>query len=280
MFQKVKAFTAPATPMLAKEFQEMTPAPGDRGLRPKRYEKHKRAHERGHLRSPSWCKAYCRETKETYRCNGNHTSRLFLDLGEDELRRRQYEVFVEVFECDTLQDVAHLYNTYDSPATIRNQADMTQAYAASNSHLSTISRRKINAFVSGLAYAYGPLPGMCSSAELLDGNELVVLWLDQFFVGSSPITKAMFKKAVISAMILTYERDRAASDHFWRAVRDGYEANPIAASRTLQLFLLSASNFDPREVHVKCIHAWNAYRRGETLAILKFHPSAPNPKPI
>jgi hypothetical protein len=66
--------TRKLTKGLAEEFAGMPPAPHDRPLNSTRCAVLKTAFDLGKFRTCEWAKAYCEETKTTYRINGKHTS--------------------------------------------------------------------------------------------------------------------------------------------------------------------------------------------------------------
>lgn len=85
----------------------------------------------------------------------------------------------------------------------------------------------------------------------------------------------------------TYDRAPVVAMQFWSAVRDESAPDRNDPTRTLARFLIRAvvagSNVKSkeitthREMFVKSLHAWNAFRAGETTA-LNYHSGAPIPK--
>ncbi len=55
---------------------------------------------------------------------------------------------VEVFECDTLDDVARLYSTYDSKLQSRNVGDINRSFASCVPQLAEVDATTINNCVS------------------------------------------------------------------------------------------------------------------------------------
>jgi hypothetical protein len=107
---KGKPVTQRVTKKLAAEFAEMDPAPRDRPLSERRLSVYRSLWSRGLFRPCTWARAYCAETGGLYRVNGKHTSTLLAGLSEIP----EFYVTVEDYQCDTLEDVAHLYGTFDS----------------------------------------------------------------------------------------------------------------------------------------------------------------------
>jgi hypothetical protein len=88
-------------------------------------------------------------------------------------------------------------------------------------------------------------------------------------------------------MMGTWLKNRAKAAEFWAAVRDETGASPSLPDRKLARYLLTVGvdtgggarrvkTASSREVHVKCIHAWNAWRAGETTN-LNYYPDAKTP---
>jgi hypothetical protein len=87
--------------------------------------------------------------------------------------------------------------------------------------------------------------------------------------------KHLNRQPVAAAMFATYQRSQSASLEFWTAVRDETDTAPTMPTRKLARYLLTVGvdsgsgasrirTVPPREMYVKCLHAWNAWRKGET----------------
>jgi hypothetical protein len=90
---------------------------------------------------------------------------------------------------------------------------------------------------------------------------------------------------VVAAMFSTYTRDQMAAGTFWTAIRDETGVHPGTPDRKLARYLMTTvldagdtrkTKVDQREMMVKCLHAWNAWRRGETTN-LNYFPNKPLP---
>ncbi len=93
---------------------------------------------------------------------------------------------------------------------------------------------------------------------------------------------------VVGAMFGTYNKNEQNSTVFWRAVRDETGETPNCADRRIAKYLSLARNrssyntkatrLSPvREIYVKCIHAWNAWRKNVTTN-LNYHPDKEVPQ--
>lgn len=274
--------TLKVTARLAKEFAEMEAAHVDRPLSERRLQVYRRVRASGGFRPVTWAKAWCAETEQFYRVNGKHTSTLFADgEGLDGL----YAV-VEEYACDTLEDVAKLYGTFDTQSQTRNATDVNRSFAATIPELAACDTRFVNLMVSALNFdpadpnhARGT---PAERAEVLFDNVEVCVWA-QDFLARSDKTIHLCRVPVAAALIATYGKSKSAAREFWSAVRDETGATPEAPDRKLARFLLTSASHHgahkdkpsrfrvlPREFYCKCVKSWNAWRKGETTDLKYF----------
>lgn len=275
--------TVLATPKLAKRFAEMTPAPHDRVVRDKRIAVYQKMWEQGQFRPVTWAEAYCAETGETYRVNGKHTS---LMLHRSEKWPADFFVTVEQYNCDSLEDIGRLYATFDSKLASRTTHDINRAFAATVPEFADISDKVIGLAVHGICYysktdGYSTTPAPERAEEMLS-NKPFVLWLNDI-LGKTPKVARLTRGAVVAAMFGSYMKNQSQATEFWTAVRDETGTKPNMPDRRLSTFLREKSvsfgagarmpasmKVSAREVFVKAIHAWNAWRKNETTD-LKYH---------
>jgi hypothetical protein len=285
------------TKRLANEFAEMTPAPSDRPLSTRRLDIYKKIIERKEMRPVTWAKAHCLETNDTYRCNGKHTSTLYNSLNLD---GHELHVLVEEYKCDTLEDVAKLYATFDSKTASRTAGDINRSFAASVPELAEVTHGNVNLCVAGINYYLAPsakggsrVVGQSTPAEraevLLDHTKFVV-WVNDILHGDSNSKKHLRRLAVVAAMCGSYHKNQKAAEEFWCEVRDGTGARPDVPSRKLEKFLLThvhagsgnrvtvnaRHKVRDKEIFVKSVHAWNAWRKKENTN-LQYHHDKPIP---
>lgn len=264
----------------------------ERPLSERRLMVYERLFREGSFRPVTWAKAFCRETKGWYRVNGQHTSNLLFSW-KDKLP--EFFVTVEEYECDTLEDVAKLYATFDSKMQSRSSNDIYNSFASTIPELAAIPSRTINKSVSGMAYyTWGTDQHSKQPAEraelLLDYPEFV-LWLNSLTSniereerGTSAI---LYRAPVIAAMFGTWQKTKGDATKFWTAVRDETDPSPGMPTRKLAKFLARTGvnmgsgarhlrKADNREFFVKCLHAWNAWRGDETTN-LNYYPDAKLP---
>lgn len=105
-------------------------------------------------------------------------------------------------------------------------------------------------------------------------------------------SRHLLRSPVTAAMMQTFIKSRSDAEVFWAAVRDGDMLKRGEPTFVLRDYLLRVSvsvgagarqtgkeSVGFRELYVKCIHAWNAYRGGETqLRLVRFNPKHALPK--
>lgn len=287
-----KPKTQKVTKSLAKQIAEMDPAPHDRPLSERRLAVYERLLTEGSFRPVTWATALCHETSGVYRVNGKHTSTMLSGMKE----LPEFFVTIEEYECDTLEDVAKLYATFDSGIQSRTARDIYLSFAATVDALKEVSVTSITLSASGIAYhtwheKYGAHQPAERAELLLEYPEFVV-WLDRLFGdgqhdGERSSSKHLRRQPVVAAMFSTYQKAKGQATDFWTAVRDETGMQPTLPDRKLARYLISTGvndgsgakrvrKADTREFYVKCIHAWNAWRAGETTN-LNYYPDAKIP---
>jgi hypothetical protein len=288
--------TEKVTQSLAIRFRDMDPVPHDRPLNPKRVDAYRKMLAAGLFRPVQWATVHCNETQATYRVNGKHTSNLFAEYEE---LPQPIHATIEHYHCDDIDDVARLYATFDSRTQVRTTNDINRAFAAIDPELSELPTKIINLCVTAIAYCkhgdqYAQIPAAERAECLLDeNNKLFVAWVHAVLgnSGNKESSRLLWRSSVVAAMHASYQKSRRDANEFWLAVRDGTGATPKAPDRVLNRFLLgkavigsktsrhSSGLVSPREMFVKCLHAWNAWRR-DTTTDLKYHAQAKIPAAV
>jgi hypothetical protein len=297
MYQlKGKPITQRVTKKLATEFTEMDPAPRDRPLSERRLSVYRSLWSKGLFRPCTWARAHCTETGGLYRVNGKHTSTLLAGLPEIP----EFYVTVEDYQCDTLEDVAQLYGTFDSRLQSRTASDINLCFAGTIPELAGLSRNTINLVVGGVNYHLDGA-GTAQAKQLAERAEVLVecpefaVWLAGLFSpplgengsGGRHSCKHLQRSSVVAAMFACWDKAKGPATLFWEAVRDETGSTPVAPDRKLAHYLLTTfvnlgsgagrpRKADGREIYAKCLHAWNAWRKGEKTD-LRYYAEAPVP---
>jgi hypothetical protein len=234
----------------------------DRPVSPRRLELHEQTLKKGEFRRVSWARAYCKELDGWYRINGKHTATVF---SKQDMAKYDVEAIVEEYECDTVEDMAKLYGTFDSVLSSRKTGDVNHAIAQSIPELREVKSPVIN----------------------------FVLWVNRLLndVGWEKSIHIR-RMPVIAAAYATFLKSMKAATEFWNSVRDMSDPDPESASRKLALFLVQMKlsqgrtkgiperfRLTPREFYYKSISAWNAWRKGAKTE-LKYFASAKIPTAI
>jgi hypothetical protein len=285
---KDKPKTVRVTKALAREFADMEAAPRDRPLSERRLHVYQRLFAQGSFRPCTWVRADCVETGATYRVNGKHTSTLLSGLEP----LPEYYVTLESYNCETLEDVAKLYATFDSKLQSRTASDINLSFAGTVPELAGLSRKAINLTVSGVNYhldGAGTAPStkqMAERAEVLFDHADFAVWMQGLFAGSERgerhNSRHLQRASVVAAMFGTWFKAKGPATEFWAAVRDETGESPNLPDRKLARYLLTVGVnggmgvrrvrvADGKEIYVKSLHAWNAWRRKENTD-LKYYP--------
>ncbi len=279
------------TQELAQQFVDMTPAPHDRPLSERRLQVYRRMLALGQFRPVTWASALCEETNDIYRVNGKHTSLLLVGLKP----MPEFFVTIEEYQCDTLEDVAKLYATFDAGIQGRTAADIYLSFAATVPELKGLNSKIVKTAITGIAFKEMGMDVYTKSqpverAEMLLEHTDFVLWLSQLLQAGRSTTEDqlpsrqkcqhLLRQPVVAAIFATWEKTVPAALEFWRAVRDDSGAHPTMPDRKLSRYLLTTSmqgghdrrgkSAGPREIYVKCLHAWNAWRKNEPTALHYF----------
>lgn len=126
----------------------------------------------------------------------------------------------------------------------------------------------------------------------LEYPEFVVWLQDTYFPGRDRVgknrTDHLRRFPVAAAMFGSWSKNRHDATTFWGAVRDETGSSPDTPDRKLASFLIRngisrsgkivelARKAEPREFYVRCIHAWNAWRK-EDKTDLRYYPEATLP---
>jgi len=239
----------------------------------------------GRWHVPKWALAKCLEDGEVYRVNGKHSAKL-LDRMIDEgipLPEIACRILFEVYQCDTLQDVADLYATFDSRISARTPGDNLVHRSGMYPELNHISQGFMQKVTGGILIHETGCTSYTKASDhqrggALDDNRNFILAMYPAFndrLLTSPVVGAMY------AIWLT--SDRAAWHEFFSEVTDQQGAHGIA--RKLREYLLNPGNktrgrlHDARKLYSYTISAWNSWRRGRQ-NISPYQPDEALPEPV
>lgn len=276
---------------LVEEFSVLPACPGDRPLSKIRLAAHRSSVEAGEFRHAEWSQAYCAETDTIYRVNGQHTVTLFKKMYEEGLAGLLRGIYIHfsTYYCDTLEDLARLYSTYDNHGVVRTQQNIVQTHAAMDPELAKLPTINRNAAVAGYSFAlFGSCPHRKTKsherARLMYDHKDFMIWFHEILSGGDDATtherRVMRRSPVAGLMFKTFRKHPRKATEFWTEVRDGSSPRG-SGSRTLHDHLnrtsvnhgQGAAAFRDKESiaaqHEKAARAWNAWRSGKDIKILK-----------
>lgn len=307
---KEKPKVCAVTLKTAIQFRDIPSVPNDRGLKKPIMEHLRKALRAGEARPFEIAVCWCEETGQFYRANGKHSCHSVAEYLEDDSLSPHHPVqfVISEYACDTLEDVAKLYATFDRKAQSRSPNDVYLAFAATDMQLASIGKKLVSLAVQGMTFAeWGESCYLAATpedrAQLLLDHRPFAHFLKGLLCSEGKkknrirTPKHMQRAPVVAAMFTTYQIDPKKSGQFWELVRDESSYDSQAPDRILAAYLLRANvNMGQgakktkqgeaekeisgrRAMFVKCLHAWNAWRRG-TRTDLKYYPNAPIPKAI
>jgi hypothetical protein len=206
-----------------------------------------------------------------YLMNGQHQLHAIIETGIP------VEALIEEATCQTAEDMSMYFGQFDVNES-RSLSDLVHAEVYS---MGVSWNHRTGPLV---ATAMVSLSSM-SKASKYDRAKLVrnfrreANFVDAFINVNS---KHIQKGPVVASMIQTFWKDPKQAEEFWSAVETGEMLTKGDPRLKLRSFLLSVTfegngeTATRKEVHAKCITAWNAWRRGKPTA-LKFYPSKPIP---
>lgn len=273
---------------LAKRFVEMARFPRDRELQENRLNFLRNEIKEGRFRGCEWSSCHVKETGETYRVNGKHTSKIFHEMFVAEETVPEITILVREYECDTMEEASQLFATFDAKVNSRSKSDVIRGFAVSNTATADLSPRLLNVLTAAVSYGvwqdgYRKHP-VTEQAALLIHNAEFVEWAKTIL--DHKAAKHMVRMSVVAAMLKTWEVDPEAANEFWTEIRDDSDAPKNAPQRVLYRYLQTAKvgardaseRVGEREVLAKCLQAWNAYRDKESTVKFRYSKEGPLPE--
>jgi len=221
-----------------------------------------------------------------YRVNGGHSSLMLSRVvSEDGNHPLGINARILHFHCDTLEDLADLFDQFDRPESMRTQVEKIGAHKGAIDMLDSISSTTVSRCIAGVAWhmrddGNSDALAQDEKIKLIHENVGFILWAKPYVS-----LRRLNSVGTVAAMYTCYGRNRALASCFWDLVKDESHESSMNASRILAVFLRGpaafqknkASKWSSRAVYAKCIHAANAWRMECTTA-LKYVEAAPLPR--
>lgn len=273
------------TTELAKQHAQLPNIRNDRMLKQERIDAYKLMISSGTMRPVTWATARCIETGETYRVNGQHTAHAYMQV--QSIPADSYAM-LEEYVCDTLDDVARLYQTFDVKSSARTQSEIYKAFAGTSDRLVDVQAKIIEKCIGGIAVVRGggrviydrfTNTTADKATEMLNHIDFVLWVNDNFKAGQN---SHMVRVGCIAAMFASWQKCQRDCKVFWLEVRDETNTSPEHATRKLSRFLMKftanakAGRDAIRHEYVSCLQAWNSYRKKKPVRIC-YQPTAEVP---
>jgi len=278
VFQKLKKINE----YEAMELLELNTYERQRSLKPKHLKMLCEEIESGHFLVGDIAVATLEyEDKRKVIVNGQHQLKAVMITGKD------INAVFQDYSCQTQEDLSTLYRRFDNHQS-RTLGDIVGPEAAA--YGITWKRVVLRLVVSAAIFQDN-----AHSIPKIDKVKYVSSQIRQgdfvdHIIRDGITCKHMKRASVVLAMMNTWDKDKTAAKTFWTNVRDGAGLNCQDPALLLRNYLLTAmvsSNshrasarkeiVSAREMYTKCIHGWNAYRKGRKTT-LKFVCEAPIPK--
>jgi hypothetical protein len=238
--------------------------------------------------------AYVKGKTKPVRVNGQHTcaARLKMPAGF------KCEISFLVYDVETERDLRKLYASIDRNAP-RTKGHVIGTYLLSNPVLAGLPQHVLKVLPAGFALWRFPTK---HDRTGVDGDAVAVSMLSEHvdlvtFVGEvlekldAKDDRHMFRAPVVAAMLATFNKVKGPSKDFWGKIADGDGfSGRDDPRRLLRDALISTSigaggrsgsrrrAVSPEELYRGCLHAWNAWRKGEKLAHLRLHQVGDRPE--
>lgn len=265
------------TSELAEKFRDMEKFPRERTLTKSRRDFLKGKIAAGEWRGNTWASVMVDGT--TYRLNGRGSATAFCDLFAEGKEDIEAVVTVERYECDTMEQAAALWATFDPKQSARSKGNLLQAYASGSSVLVELPGQIIKLAAAGLGFAMFEKEYRKKTVEnqaklILDHDDFVE-WLAKTLDVKKTDAPHVFRMPVVAAMFKTYASEPKAAVEFWEVVRDDSDDPKADPRRQLKNWLQNHSFGAPsgkselkpandHEGYVICLSAWNAWRAKDT----------------
>ena len=193
-------------------------------------------------------------------------------------------------ENDTAEDVARVFAQFNTDKP-RTRQDIAWIYGVQYG-MAEWPRKVVSLCNTALGYienvsANGVILLSKDANALLLGKHRGACRFVHYLLceGDTKNPKHLMRSPVIAAVISTWKKDTADAQAFWEAVRDGDMLKKVDPAFRLREWLKTvavrsgdnAIAVNQREMYVRCIHWWNAFRGGPGKSG-RYSPDNPIPK--
>lgn len=288
MIEELKTETFPLTLDIAKKFSRMAALKGDRDPTAGRQGATRldmlyTSLRKGLFYSPTWAICMVSDEKgKKYRIDGGHSSHMLVHYANADFPEG-LQVTVHTFRAKTLDEAMRLYEEFNKQGSTRTRMDLIKNRIGYESELDGVSLTSVKYAVAGIHKHYVLL----APKVKIDPLDMISPHVG-FIKWSATLTQRrdFQKPSFVGAMFTTWRRDTKATREFWQLVYDRNSKSPQCPTRRLGDFMREIIydrnkliSWPHRGQYVKCIHAWNAWRKG-TKTQLSYHRKAKLPEAV
>lgn len=240
MFQLKSSCSYPMTREFAKQINEMTSVRGERSLKRQRLKNLRREIRNGNAIAFRWAVAQYNGTK--YRVNGQHTAHIFASNKMD--IPAGTTVILEVYDCDSMDDVTRLWSQFDAPYSSRNRSENLENVFSTVPELQGLTVRITHLAASAVCFALVRHERTLShhdKAELAVKEKDFLVWCNRVFPKPGPC----YKLGILVAAFVTYRENPDRAEIFWSEVQNGTNTNVNSGSRVLERYCLAYQSGQP-----------------------------------
>jgi hypothetical protein len=273
MLRKTNVELENLTPELARKFATMDKLPGERPLKQKRlkfFEDHIKA---GTFIDPSWSVGLCKADGKTYRLDGQHTSTILASLGSENFPEGKLATII-TYEFDSIQeDAPMLFDTFDNPASARNNEEMMGVFRAEHESMGGLSNSLCVNVANGIfqyessqdkGVIYPPrVRGMYFADQR---NINFALWIRDLFEDDAVKNGWLLSKSgIISEMLSDWLLSTEVATEFWGYVLKESHPDPDNITRELaedlKRWRVKQERRSQDEYRSKAQKSWKRYRK-------------------
>ena len=225
-----------------------------------------------------WATARIGETGELIRLNGQHSSWVLAQMGEE--IPAGLMVHLSHYEVPNKESAALLFRQIDGRQSARSIADIAGVYQGLEPTLASVSKKAGRSAIEGICFFNKKIVGL----EVPGGDDRFDLFTHTPYHPFIQMTgrvlslkTAEFTTPVIGAMFGTHEREPDAAEEFWTSVsKQGDDTTLGDPAATLDNWLIGAAGSKKGkdevpgqlEVYNACVRAWNAFRNRKTFGAI------------
>lgn len=254
------------TPEKAKEYLELNTYEGQRPLKPERVANLVDRILSGRFRSAEIGIAHY-DGKQIL-INGQHQCTAIIKTG------REVQSNLNHHYCATPEDLATAFSEYDQPDQTRSVREVIHAYrVAAKIECTDACANQCSSAIAWCEHgdSFQSKVRREDRARLLFGEDKVIAFVAEIFYSYPTFLR---KIPIIAAAIKCFRKSPEDAVKFWLSVRDGEmltKSDPAYKVRQhCEINGCCAGRPNARETHVKCIHGWNAFRKGTSTKLKYF----------